>query len=96
MLSADEAKKIGIDACIEKLGFEFCKKHADNATSAYGEDDGIMNCFVGVDDSPAPNSDIKDVDELILTSMEEWPYYASCNVNMSNGKIQFLRCVLPK
>ena len=66
MLSADEAKKIGIDACIEKLGFEFCKKHADNATSAYGEDDGIMNCFVGVDDSPAPNSDIKDVDELIL------------------------------
>ena len=55
-----------------------------------------MNCFVGVDDSPAPNSDIKDVDELILTSMEEWPYYASCNVNMSNGKIQFLRCVLPK
>lgn len=42
MLSADEAKKIGIDACIEKLGFEFCKKHADNATSAYGEDDGII------------------------------------------------------
>lgn len=42
MLSADEAKKIGIDVCIEKLGFEFCKKHADNATSAYGEDDGII------------------------------------------------------
>ena len=29
MLSADEAKEIGINACIEKLGIEFCKKHSD-------------------------------------------------------------------
>lgn len=96
MLSAGEAKEIGINACIEKLGIEFCKKHSDNATSAYGEDNGIMNCFVGIDDSPAPDYDISNVKELVLTSMEEWPYYASCNVNMTNGKIEFLRCVLPE
>lgn len=95
MLNANEAKKLGIDACIEKIGIEFCKKHADNATSAYSEENGIMNCFVGVDDSPAPDYDITNANELILTSMEEWPYYASCNVNMSNGEIQFLHCVLP-
>lgn len=95
MLNVDEAKKMGINACIEKLGIEFCKKHADNATSSYGEDNGIMNCFVGVDDSPAPDYDISNATELVLTSMEEWPYYASCNVNMQNGEIEFLRCVLP-
>ena len=51
---------------------------------------------MGVDNSPAPDYDITDVEELVLTSMDEWPYYASCNVNMTNGDIQFLHCVLPQ
>ena len=33
MLTVDETKKIGISACINKIGYEFCKKHADNANS---------------------------------------------------------------
>lgn len=96
MLTANEAKKIGIRACIDRLGYEFCKKHADNSTSAWGEDEkGIMNCFVGVSDMPAPVCDITKVDELVLTSGRKWPYAASCNVYMETGKVEFLELRTP-
>ena len=95
MLTVEEVRKIGIGACIDKIGYEFCKLHADNATSAYGEEDGYVNCFVGVDDAPAPDFDISKVDELILTSGYRWPYAASCNVYLENGKIEFLEYRVP-
>ena len=79
MLTVDEAKKIGVSAYINKIGYEFCKKHADNATSGYSEEDGFVNCFVGVSDKPASEYDISKVTQLILTSGEKWPY-ASGNV----------------
>ncbi len=37
MLTFNEAKKIGIQACVEKLDMTFCRAHNDNSTSAYGE-----------------------------------------------------------
>ncbi len=48
MLTVVEAKKIGIQACMDKIGYDFCKKHADNGTTAYGEDDGFVKCFLGL------------------------------------------------
>ena len=48
MLTVNEAKNMGITACIEKIGYDFCRKHADNATSGYSEEEGVVNCFVGV------------------------------------------------
>lgn len=88
MLTALEARKIGIKACIDKIGFEFCMQHKDTSTTAYGENEGIMYCFVGVNDKPDnPNS------RLILSDVKGFPYCASCNVNMSNGKIDFLECI---
>lgn len=95
MLTVMEAKKIGIRACIDAIGYEFCKKHADNGTSAYGENEGVVYCFVGVSDEPAPECDITKVDSLILTSGEEWPYSASCNVDMQDGQIEFLEIRRP-
>ena len=50
MLSVEAARKIGINACIDKLGREFVLAHRDRATSAYGESDEGVFCFVGVDD----------------------------------------------
>lgn len=95
MLTVIDARKIGIKACIEKIGYDFCKKHADNATTAYSEEDGIVFCYVGVDDSPAPVID-PNIEKLILSSKRnEFPYSASCNVNMSDGSVVFLDCVLP-
>lgn len=90
MLTIEEAKKIGIRACINMIGYDFCKEHADNATSAYGEEDGYVNCFVGVSDSPTPECDITKVDELILTSGKKWPYAAGCNVYLESEEIEFL------
>lgn len=96
MLTVKEARKIGIQACINKIGYEFCKKHADNATSAYSVLDGIVNCFVGVSDEPAPDCDISKVDKLVLTSGKNWPYVARCNVYMEDGRIDFLEHRYPK
>ena len=52
MLTVEEAKRIGIQACVKKIGYEFCKAHPDNGVSAYGEErEGFINCFVGVVES---------------------------------------------
>ena len=90
MLTVQQARKIGVRACIDKIGYDFCKKHAENATSAYGKENGYVYCFVGVSDEPAPECDITKVDRLILTSGKKWPYAASCNVYMEDGHVEFL------
>lgn len=96
MLTFEEAKKIGIRACVDKIGYEFCRAHNDNSTSSYGEVDGIMKCFVGVSDKPSPECDINKVDHLILTSGKKWPYYAHSYVDMSTGEIEFGECRIPE
>lgn len=89
MLTVNEAKNIGIKACIEKIGYDFCRKYADNATSGYSEEDGVVNCFVGVSDEPSKEYDISEVNKLMLTSGTKWPYAARCYVSLSNGEIKF-------
>lgn len=96
MLTFEEAKKIGIRACMDKIGYDFCMQHKDNAVSTYGEDDGIVYCFVGVSDQPEPDYDSLDYSELKLTHENDWTYYASCNVDRSNGAIEFLECKVPE
>ena len=51
MLKIEEAKKIGIRACIDKIGYNFCETHRDNGVSSHGvEREGYFYCFVGVSD----------------------------------------------
>ena len=93
MLSFETAKKIGINACIDKLGRDFVFAHKDLATSAYGENENSVFCFVGVDDrSASQNRDHK----LILDSHSEFPYRVSCNVSLFDGVPSFIECILPK
>ena len=96
MLTFEEAKKIGIRACVDKIGYDFCRAHNDNSTSAYGEVDGIVKCFVGVSEEPAQEYDIEKVEYLILTSGKKWPYYAHCYVDMATGEIEFGECRIPE
>lgn len=96
MLTENEAKKIGIRACIDKIGYEFCKAHNDNSTSAYGVVDDVMECFVGINDAPAHEYDIEKVEYLILTSKKDWPYFAHCDVDMTTGEITFGECKIPE
>ena len=93
MLNVEAAKKIGIRACIDKLGREFVLAHRESAASAYGECDEGVFCFVGVDDGDiSQNTDRR----LVLDSHSEFPYRASCNVSLEDGTPTFLECVVPK
>lgn len=93
MLSVEAARKIGINACIDRLGRAFVMTHKESATSAYGENEDGVFCFVGVDDSGrSQNSD----HVLVLDSHSEFPYRASCNIDLRDGSAHFLECVIPK
>lgn len=87
MLTELEAKRIGVRACIEKIGYDFCMQNEENSSTTYGAENGIMFCFVGID---TPNYDNEDPNVLILSSMKGFQYHASCNVNMQDGNIEFL------
>ena len=95
MLTAEEAKKIGIRACVEKIGDEFCKKHRDTSVCAYGETEGIMECYVGVDDRPEPEVNMEEMDYLLIDDTEFYPYFANCSVSLEDGSIEFQECCLP-
>lgn len=86
-MSSTEARKKGIRACMDKIGYEFCIKHQDGACVTYGENNGEMFCFVGIDDTA---EDCVDSDVLTLSNVKGFPYSASCNVNMKSGEIKFL------
>ncbi len=94
MLSFEEAKKIGIDACIKKLGISFVKQYSDSFCTAYGwgEKDNTVFCFAGVDDNP---EEITDTKELLLTGNHNFPYRVSCNVNIINNSITYIECIVP-
>ena len=95
MLTIEEAKKLGVSACIDKLGRNIYEKFIDSSTTVYGDfsEDGVIFCYVGVNDQPKKND---HVESLILSSTNPIPYSASCNVQLSDGKIVFLECNLPK
>ena len=93
MLTYEDAKKIGVNACIDRLGRDFVTKHRDNASSAFGDRIDHAYCFVGVSDQPEEPM----TDGLWLTSEnDKFPYVARCNVAYDTGAITFLECVLPQ
>ncbi len=89
MLSKEAAKKIGIDACADKLGRDFILAHKNYAISIYGESADSVYCFVGVDDQHRPQNNF---DTFVLDGPSQFPFRASCNVSLGAGA--FL-CSLP-
>lgn len=86
MLTEEQAKKIGIEACIDKLGYDFCMKYKDNAVSAYGRAEGDkIECFVGVSDEP-----YAEPETPCLTSYYKWPYAVRCLVDLYTGAVEFV------
>ncbi len=92
MFTYEEARRIGIDACIDKLGRDFVTRYRDTSSSAYGDRGDYVYCFVGVNDKPDDNMS----DGLVLTSDGHFPYVARCTVSYVDGHIEFLECVLPQ
>ncbi|MCR4605460.1 MAG: hypothetical protein K5639_05620 [Eubacterium sp.] len=91
MLTYEKAKKIGLDACVDKLGRDFVMKHRKTSSSAYGDRGDHAYCFVGVSDVPDMDMD----DGLVLTSNHSFPYVARCTVDYIDGEVNFLECSLP-
>ena len=92
MLDIETAKIIGINACIDKIGREFVFKHKDFATSAFGESEYGIFCFVGIDDETT----IKNKKGLLtLDNTSKFAYSASCHVNLLDGIPMFAECVVP-
>ncbi|MBP3568140.1 MAG: hypothetical protein J6K04_03140 [Lachnospiraceae bacterium] len=96
MLTEDDARKIGLRACVEKIGLEFCKKHKDTAICAHGVIEEVMQCYYGIDDQPAPDYANLKPEELCLNSAKYAPYFARCEVSMKDGTITFLEFCIPK
>ena len=94
MLTYEEAKKIGVNACVEKLGRDFVKKHENGACAGYGDEQDYAFCYVGVNDQPEP-----PLEKVMVTLYDgpdaKFPYIASCRVDYHDGKVTFLECVLP-
>lgn len=93
MLTVKEAARIGINACIDKLGRDFVLANRDNGVSGYGENDGMVFCYVGVDDKPWVDKYPDDV--IVLDSTSKFPYLVSCNVCLEDGTMKFIECILP-
>lgn len=93
MLTYEEARKIGVYACINKLGKDFVDKYRETSCSAYGDMEDHAVCFVGVSDQ----EDDLEGKLIVLSSAPEsrFPYRASCNVGYKDGKVTFLECILP-
>ena len=94
MLTYEQAKEIGREACIDRLGREFVMQYRDTSCPAYADMDDHAYCFVGVDNSEGRYGE--GVPALTNSSSgSTWPYSARCNVRYSDGKIEFLECVVP-
>ena len=95
MLTFEEAKRIGIKACVDKLGYDFVKKYEETSCSAYGDAGDHASCFVGV--SICPDIPWTGGPLVIDDSPEsKFPFSAHCDVAYANGEITFLECRLPK
>lgn len=95
MLTIEQAKKIGINWCAEQIGRVLVKKYADSSSMAFGEEDGQVFCFLGIDDNPL---DVTLLHNIILSSKQEdaFPYSASCYVSTKDGTIQCINTTRPQ
>ena len=91
MITIDKAKKIGLNACIDKLGREFVEKYQESSSSAFGDRGDYLYCFLGVNNQP----ETRNGEGLLLTSDSQFPYVARCKVDYEDGRVSFLECVIP-
>ena len=85
MLSIEEARKIAINACIDKLGKDFVEKYKDSSVFAIGVWNGQVYCYIGVN-----SKDIEIKYNGLLLDEEKFEYSSSCLVNLETGNIKYI------
>ena len=81
MLTIDEARRKGIDTCIDMLGRDFVEKHKATSTASWGMLPGAVRCFVGVDTRKRAGH------LLVLDSTSKWYKCAECKVSLKTGEV---------
>lgn len=81
MLTIDEARKKGIQTCIDVLGRELVEKHKATSTASWGMLQGAVRCFVGVDTRKRAGH------MLVLDSTSKWYKCAECKVSLKTGDV---------
>ena len=92
MLNEKEAIRLGLNACVDKMGRDFVLSHKDEAVMSYGKVDDDILCFLGVGNAKPNQYDGKN---LVLDSTSKFQYYVNCKVNLLDGTKIFTNCELP-
>ena len=88
MITVEEAKRMGIEACVNEIGRDLVLANRDKATIACGIIENGVFCFVGVDMEEKREKS----GDLILDSVSKFTYQVSCKVSLTDGDIVF-ECV---
>ena len=93
MLTFEEARRKGINACMDAIGREF----VEEAVSFYSntgcvEDENSVFCVLAVDDSLHDSFETEDEEDV---SEDDYKYTASCVVSMENGEVTFIKRRVP-
>ena len=95
MLTLTKAKSIGMQTCIDLLGRSFVKQYKDTSVTAFGEDENVLFCFLGISTNPKAFDD-SNLDVLTL-SKNDWDYSSSCDVSLTDGSVSnFNKCIHKK
>ena len=85
MLTISEARRKGVDACIDLLGRDFVQTWKAQSSAAWGmADDGVF-CCVSVDTRKRCGN------LIMLDSTSKWSHCAECKVSLNTGEITGLR-----
>lgn len=84
----NNAKSIGMQACIDSLGRSFVKKYKNTSVTAFGEEGNELFCFLGISTKPIEFSDSNP--NVLTLSMNDWEYSSSCVVSLTDGTVSNL------
>ena len=91
-LTFEEAKKLGMDACVDRLGRDFVMRYRDTSCPGYGDIEERVYCFPGVNNS----ADRYEDKAVMLNGGDPWSYPVKCTVRYEDGKVVFLKCIVPQ
>lgn len=85
MLTIDETRQKGLNACIDLLGREFVQQYKHQGCVAWGITENGVYCFVAVG-SPKTQQHM-----IMLDSTSKWLRCAECTVSLNTGDVLGLR-----